>query len=156
MKATLMSLKKCVGTDGPLTSQISAQWSTALCRKGFNVQLFPLAEFDLCMDLQQKALYKRLCKFKAVLAFDGNQCLLLKEVCSHLKAALKACEWAACPTYEDSKDLLNPSSVPFPKEGRQVSCLQQGNPLLWEWKTASIMMPACGCTFWLGVRGISQ
>ena len=63
-----------------------------------------------------------------MLAFDGNHCLLSREICGHLKAALKACEWAVCPTYGGSGYLLDPSSAPFPEEGGRFSCLQQGTP----------------------------
>lgn len=92
------------------------------------MQLFHLAELKSLYGLQQKAPYKRLHRLKAMLAFDGNHCLLLREVCSHVKAALKACGWAVCPTDGGSRDHLDPSSAPFPKEGGRFSHLQQGTP----------------------------
>lgn len=92
------------------------------------MQLFHLAELKSLYGLQQKATYKRLHRLKAMLAFDGNHCLLLKEVCSHVKAALKACGWAVCPTGRGSRNDLDPSSALFPKEGGRFSHLQQGTP----------------------------
>lgn len=84
------------------------------------MQLFHLAELKSLYGLQQKAPYRRLHRLKAVLAFDGNHCLLLKEVCSHVKAALKAYGWAVCPTDRGSRDDLDPSSAPFSQGERQV------------------------------------
>lgn len=112
MKATLAFLKKCVGTDEPLTSiyQLSGQQpyvERALCAS------LPLGEFNLCMDYNRKFSTRGYAGLKLLLPLMKSL-LACQEGLWYLEAAFIACRWAVSLTQGGSRDLCDSSSVRFP------------------------------------------